>query len=153
MLELIENRRGRDAPGKIARSKSPTPPPALPPPQPADLKRKREPKGKGVMEAGQTLPLQGDEVQKAPKQAKTGQREAAKRNDPQVGPPAWLPTPMLNGEPLLANAFICDFQGETVGYVADIVEQALLLPEDMAEWRDMRRHEVFLNLKRYLAMV
>ena len=105
------------------------------------------------MEAGQTLPPQGDEVQKVPKQAKTGQREAEKRSDPQVGPPAWLPTPMLNGEPLLANAFICDFQGGTVGYVADIVEQALLLPEDMAEWQDMRRHEVFLNLKRYLAMV
>ena len=60
---------------------------------------------------------------------------------------------MLNGEPLIANASICDFQGGTTGYVTDTVEQALLLPEDMAEWRGMRRHEVFLNLKRYLAMV
>ena len=56
LLELIENQPGRDATGKIIRSKSPTPPPALPPPQPVDLKRKREPKGKGVMEAGQTFP-------------------------------------------------------------------------------------------------
>ena len=37
--------------------------------------------------------------------------------------------------------------------MADAVEQALLLPEDMAELRSMRRHEVFLSLKRYLAMV
>ena len=37
--------------------------------------------------------------------------------------------------------------------MADVVEQALLLPEDMAELRDMRRHGVFLSLKRYLAMV
>ena len=56
LLELIENQPGRDAPRRTVCSKSPTPPPVLPPPQPADLKRKREPKGKGVMEAGQTLP-------------------------------------------------------------------------------------------------
>ena len=86
------------------------------------------------MEAGQTLPSREDEVQRASKQAKTGQREAEKRSDPQVGPLAWLSAPMLNGEPLLANASICDFQGETAGYVANAVEQALLLPEDMAEW-------------------
>ena len=60
---------------------------------------------------------------------------------------------MLDGVPLLANASIRDFQGGVVGYVADAMEQALLLLEDMAELRDMRRHEVFLSLKRYLAMV
>ena len=48
-------------------------------------------------------------------------------------PPAWLPAPMLDGAPLLASAFIRDFQGGTAGYVADSVEQALLLPEDMAK--------------------
>ena len=60
---------------------------------------------------------------------------------------------MLDGAPLLASASIRDFQGGTAGYVADAVEQALLLPEDIAELRSMRRHEVFLSLKRYLAMV
>ena len=105
------------------------------------------------MEAWQTLPPRGDEVYRASKQAKTGQREAEKRSDPQMGPLGWLPAPMLNREPLLANASICDFQGGTAGYVTDAMEQALLLPEDMAGWQDMRRHEVFLNLKRYLVMV
>ena len=62
-----------------------------------------------------------------------GQRGTKKRSDPQVGPLAWLPAPMLNEEPLLANASICNFQGGIAGYVADAVEQALLLPEDMAE--------------------
>ena len=37
--------------------------------------------------------------------------------------------------------------------MADAVEQALLLPEDMADLRSMRKHEVFLSLKRDLAMV
>ena len=60
---------------------------------------------------------------------------------------------MLNEEPLLVTAFIKDFQGGTASYVADAVKQALLFPEDIAELRLMRRHEVFLSLKRYLAMV
>ena len=37
--------------------------------------------------------------------------------------------------------------------MADAVEQALLLPENMADLRSMRKHEVFLNLKRDLALV
>ena len=60
---------------------------------------------------------------------------------------------MLNGEPVLANASIRKFQGVVASYVADAVEQALLLSKDMAELRDMRRYEIFLSLKRYLAMV
>ena len=40
---------------------------------------------------------------------------------------------MLNGEPFLGNASIIDFQGGTAGYIADAMEQALLLLEDMAE--------------------
>ena len=37
--------------------------------------------------------------------------------------------------------------------MANAVEQALLLPTDMADLRSMRKHEVFLNLKRDLVMV
>ena len=60
---------------------------------------------------------------------------------------------MLNGEPLLATASIRDFQRGTASYMVDEVEQALLLLEDITELRSMRRHEVFLILKRYLGMV
>jgi len=60
---------------------------------------------------------------------------------------------MLDGAPLLVDTFIRDFQGGKAGYVADAVEQALLLLGDMAELWSMRRREVFLSLKRYLAMV
>ena len=38
-------------------------------------------------------------------------------------------------------------------YVADAVEHSLLLPKDMADLRSMRQYEVFLGLKRDLAMV
>ena len=51
------------------------------------------------------------------------------------------------------NAFIRDPQQGKVGYVADAVEQALLLPSDMTELRTLRTHEVFLSLKKDLAKV
>ena len=128
----------------------PPPSPALPLRlEPADLKRKREQKGKEVVEAGKTHPTQEDKAQRMAKQPKVGQRGAKKRSDPQVAPQAWLPAPMLDGVPLPASASIKDFQGG----IADVVEQAFLLLEDMAELRSIRRHEVFLNLKRYLAVV
>ena len=60
---------------------------------------------------------------------------------------------MLDGAPLPANVLIKNFQQRKAGYMADAVEQALLLPEDMATLRSLRRHEVFLSLKRDLAMV
>ena len=37
--------------------------------------------------------------------------------------------------------------------MADVVEQALLLPEDMADLRSIRKHEMFLSLERDLTPV
>lgn len=105
------------------------------------------------MEVERNQPSQEEEAHRAAKHNQTGQRGPERKNNPQEMPPAWLLAPMLNGEPLLATASIRDFQGGTARYVADAVEQALLVPGDMAELRSMRRHEVFLNMKRYLAMV
>ena len=69
-----------------------------------------------------------------PKRGSGGnERVAEKRSNPQIGPPTWLLASMLNGEPLLANTSIHDFQGEVASYITDVMEQALLLPEDMVE--------------------
>ena len=85
------------------------------------------------------------------------QNGADQRSDSQVAPPSWTPTLMLDGAldgaPLPANASIRDYLGGTTSYVDDAVEQALLLLEDMADRRSMRRHKVLLSLKRDLAMV
>ena len=59
----------------------------------------------------------------------------------------------LDGSPLLSDAFIRDSQQGTAGYVADVVDQSLLLPKDMADLRSIRQHEVFLGLKRDMGMV
>ena len=37
--------------------------------------------------------------------------------------------------------------------MANAIEQALLLPRDMADLKSMRKHEVFLSLKRDLTLV
>ena len=60
---------------------------------------------------------------------------------------------VLDGSPLPTNSSIKDFQNKKAGYVADAVEQSLLLPEDMVDLRTLKKHEVFLSLKKDLAMV
>ena len=60
---------------------------------------------------------------------------------------------MLNGEPLRDNASIRDFRGGDGCHMASALEEALLLPNDMAELQSIKRYKVFLNLKRYLGMV
>ena len=60
---------------------------------------------------------------------------------------------MLNGEPLREDALIIIFNGGIGCHVASSLEEALLLPNDMAELRNIRKDEVFLNLKRYLDTV
>ena len=60
---------------------------------------------------------------------------------------------MLNGEPLRKDASIKSFNGGVGYHVASSLEEDLLLPNDMAELWNIKRNEVFLNLKRYLGIV
>ena len=53
----------------------------------------------------------------------------------------------------MENAFLRDLRGSEGTYVADALERALHLPTDMKELKNTRSQEVFLSMKRYLAMV
>ena len=64
-----------------------------------------------------------------------------------------MPALVLDRAPLPADASIRNFQQGKPDYVANAVEHALLLPEDMANLRSLRKHEIFLSLKRDLALV
>ena len=66
---------------------------------------------------------------------------------------AWLPAPMLGGEPLTDDASIRDYNRGIGCHVASVLEETLLLPKDMVELRGLRRNEVFLQTKRFLGMV
>ena len=165
-MDLIESQLGRDALEKSMQPKLPPPPPKspLPPPQPplpirpdhVDLKRKIEQKGKEVVDAGRFHLAQEDETQRAIKQQRishTSQRRVERGGNQPFGSKAWLPAPMLNGEPLREDASIRSFNGGIGCQVASSLKEALLLSNDMAELQNIRRNEVFLNLKRYLGMV
>ena len=65
----------------------------------------------------------------------------------------WNPLLKLDRAPLPLDSSIRDFQMRKAGYVADALEQPLLLPQDMANLRTLKKHKIFLTLKRDLAMV
>ena len=65
----------------------------------------------------------------------------------------WNPMIKLDGGPLPMDSSIRDFQQGKACYVANALEQPLLFPQDMADLRTLKKHEVFLTLKRDLAMV
>ena len=79
LIELIENQPGKGAPGRSAQSQIPPPPTKSPPPtshQPphpvraevADLKRRREQKGKDVVDTGKSRLTREEKAQGAAKQ-------------------------------------------------------------------------------------
>ena len=165
-MELIEDQPGRSALGKSTQPKLPLPPPKspLPPPppslpskpEPTDSKRKREQKGKDVVETGRSHPTREDEAQRAAKQQKVSHVSQRGMEKADTQPPesqAWLPAPMLNGEPLRDDVSLRDFNGGIGCHVASALEETLLLPKDMTELRNIKKNEVFLNCKRYLDMV
>ena len=83
----------------------------------------------------------------------TSQRGQERSDTQPPEPQAWLPAPMHGGEPLRDEVSLRDFNGGIRCHVASAVEEALLLPRDMAELKNIRMNEVFLNTKRYLGMV
>ena len=166
LMEFIEDQPGRGAPGKSTQPKLPPPPPKSPlphpqpslpsRPEPVDPKRKRVQRGKDVVETGRSCPTHEDEAQRAAKQQKVSQasQRGVERGDNQPPKPqAWPPTLMLDGEPLRDDASLRDFNRGIGCHVPSAVEGALLLPKDMAKLRNIRKNEVFLNVKRYLSII
>ena len=109
-----------------------------------------------MAETGRSRAKHEDENQRAAKQQKTGKtslRGVERGDNRPLESQAWLPAPMLNGEPLRKDASLKNFNGGIGCHVASALEKALLLLTDMAELRSIKRNEIFLNLKRYLGMV
>ena len=108
------------------------------------------------MEHERRRPSNEEEAHRPSKQQRISHAPSrgSERGDVQLPEPqAWLPAPMLDGEPLMDNASIKDFNGGIGCHVASILEETLLLPRDMVELRGFKRSEVFLHTKRFLGMV
>ena len=109
-----------------------------------------------MVDVGKSRPTREEDAQRVAKQQKTNHQAQRRqeRSDTQLSEPqAWLPAPMHSGEPLRDDASIRDFNGGVGCHVASALEEALLLPRDMAEIKNARKNELTLNNKRYLDMV
>ena len=65
----------------------------------------------------------------------------------------WSPRLKIDGAPILWGASIREFQKGRAGYIAETLDQSLLLPKDMDGYRRFKQNVLFLSLKRDLAMV
>ena len=65
----------------------------------------------------------------------------------------WSPTLEVDGVPIAIDATLRHFRGGHAGLMAESLQQPLLLPQDMAAYRSFNHSDLFLSLKRDLAMV
>ena len=65
----------------------------------------------------------------------------------------WSPKLEVDGVPIAYNASLRHYREGHAGHVAETLEQPLLLPKDMEAYRNFNHPELFLSLKRDLAMV
>ena len=68
-------------------------------------------------------------------------------------PQTWSPVLEVDGAPIAMDALLRHFRGGHAGRMADALQQPLLLPQDMAAYRSFNHPDLFLSLKRDLAMV
>ena len=59
----------------------------------------------------------------------------------------WNPSFALDNSPLQEDASIWYFDGGKASYIANTVEQAFLLPRDMDELQNLKKHKLFLSVK------
>ena len=73
----------------------------------------------------------------------------------QVRRPActWSPVLEVDGMPITYDATLRHYRGGHAGLVAEALEQPLLLPQDMETYKSFNHPELFLSLKRDLAMI
>ena len=80
-------------------------------------------------------------------------REEAPVAQVRRSPRIWSPVLEVDGMPIAFDATLRHYRGGHAGLLAEALEQPLLLPQDMAAYRSFNYPELFLSLKRYLAMV
>ena len=112
-----------------------------------------------TVEEGELGPSKGN------KQAKQTQDHRSRRSSSvnnreetlvaQVRRPArtWSPVLEVDGMPIAFDATLRHYRRGHAGLVVEALEQPLLLPQDMVAYRSFNHPELFLSLKRDLAMV
>ena len=68
-------------------------------------------------------------------------------------PRTWSPVLEVDGAPIAIDATLRHFREGHAGLMVEALQQPLLLPQDMAAYRSFNYPDLFLSLKRDLAMV
>ena len=164
LRQLMKGRNKAPTPQKANKSKPPVNPPPLPSQLPADLglkpnlelRRKRQ---YGAPKEGEIGSSKGN------KQQRVSQDQRSKRSssvespeDPLAAhvrrtPHIWSPKLELDGVPIAWDTSIRNYQGRQAGHIAEALKQPLLLPRDMEAYKRFSQQELFLSLKRDLAIV
>ena len=74
---------------------------------------------------------------------------------PQMRRPSriWSPKLEVDGVPIAWDSSVRHYHWGHTGHIVEALEQPLLLPKDMEAYRHFSQQELFLSLKRDLAMV
>ena len=165
LRELMASRGKVSTSQEAAKFQVPTELPPPPPPQiPTDLGLKPIPDLKKkrpveVLEEGEVGPQKGTKQQKVAKDARdirsqfVDSREEQNRADMRMTQRKWSPRQEVDKTPILWNASVREFQRGPAGYIFEALDQPLLLPKDMEAYRRFKQKQLFLSLKRDLAMV
>ena len=136
-----------------------------PPPQiPTDLGLKPNPDLKNkrpveTLKEGEVSPRKGMKQQKVAPDARDRRsqyvesQEEQHRVDVRMTQRIWSLRLEVDRAPIPWGASVREFQKERAGYIAKALEQPLLLPKDMDGYRRFSQNDIFLSLKRDLAMV
>ena len=165
LKELMKNRNKAPYPKDKNKSKPPINPHPPPPPQiPADLGLKPNPdlrKKRQIetIEEGDLGPSKGS---KQPRQSQDHRNRRSTSVDSREEPPVaqvrrpthtWSLVLEIDGMPIAYDATLRHYRRGHAGLVAEALEQPLLLPQDMEAYRTFNHPELFLSLKRDLAIV
>ena len=142
-------------------------PPTLPPPPPSlptdlglkvipDLKKKKPVQELEEGEIGPQKRAKQQKVAKDPRNRRStslDSREKQNRADLCLSQHTWSPRLEVDGVTIPWKTLVKDFQRGCAGYIVETLEQPLLLPTDMEAYRCFKQNDIFLSLKRDLAMV
>ena len=118
-----------------------------------NLKKKRK---KQELEEGEVVPPKGAKQQKMARDKQASyadNREEPSGADVHQQQHTWAPRLELEGAPIPWNSSIREFQRGHSTYVAKVLEQPLLLPNDVEALRHVWQLDLFMSPKRDLAMV
>ena len=80
-------------------------------------------------------------------------RDKQNRADVHITQCTWSLQLKVDGTPIPWNASIQEFQRGRAGYIAKGMEQPLLIPKDMEAYKRFKQNDIFMSIKRDLAMV